>query len=190
MTILAGADATIRSRRRVVRRNGPRWLMPKVASKPSFVSVRSERMSPALLTSTSIRSQRSSRSAAPRRTESRSARSKSTSSTSSDPVERRMSATASRPDVSLRAVSTVRAPAPASASAVALPIPEFAPVTTTVFPAIDGTSTAAMRIHLHRWSVGPTLERPTRPYCGVPRGALSSAPRVWSGAEQAVQVRG
>jgi hypothetical protein len=50
-----------------------------------------------------------------------------------------MSDTAARPRDSLRAVTTVWAPAPASATAVALPTPELPPVITTVLSRIDGT---------------------------------------------------
>ncbi len=87
-----------------------------------------------------MREHRSSRSAAPARTEDRSARSKTESSTLSDPLADAMSATASVPRCSLRAVMTTRAPAPASAMAVALPMPELPPVTMTVLPSMEGTA--------------------------------------------------
>ena len=54
LTTRAGAEPTSRSLRSRVSRNGPRWLMAKVASNPSLVSVRADSTRPALFTSTWI----------------------------------------------------------------------------------------------------------------------------------------
>ncbi len=125
-----------------MRRNGPRWLVPKVASKPSAVSWRSVRTRPALFTNTWMCWYRSSSSDAPARTDARSAKSNTTRSTESDPLALRMSDTLWRPLDSLRAAMTVWAPAPARATAVARPTPEFPPVMTTVLASMAGTPLA------------------------------------------------
>src|ERR1039458_2456318 len=165
-TTRAGAGAMSRSSRSRVSKNGPRWLMPKVASNPSAVSVRSVRTRPALFTRTCIWSYRSSRTAAPFRTDARSARSNTTRPTGAEPLERRMSASASLPRDSLRAVITVRAPAPARAVAVALPTPELPPVITTVLPSMGATTFAGgLMAFLPLRSAGPTVGYRVRRYC-------------------------
>src|SRR4051794_29342605 len=139
-TIRAGALALMRSSSRSVKRNGPRWLTPKVCSNPCAVSSRSVQMPPALLTRTSSRSQRSKISAAARRTDAKSDRSSAMTCTSSFPVRSLISACASPALTRFRQASTVVAPMSARPTAVSLPMPVLEPVITTTLPVMVPSS--------------------------------------------------
>src|SRR6266516_664087 len=144
-TTRAGALARNRSSNRSVSRKWPRWLTPKVSSKPSWVSARRYRISPALFTSTSRWSKRSSTSAANDRIDLKLARSRDMTSTESFPLRSAISCRADRPRSSLREVTTTRAPRLASPTAASLPIPVFPPVITTTLPAISVMTDNAIR---------------------------------------------
>src|SRR4029450_8192659 len=111
------------------------WFTANVVSSPSSVSTRLSRMSPALLTSPSIRGSAAlSRAARTRiaRCEARSA----TNRAPSPALRRRISASARSPLSCVRHTIATRAPARASATAVSLPMPEVVPVTTQILPFI------------------------------------------------------
>src|SRR6266540_528697 len=133
-TTRAGALARSRSSSRSVSRKWPRWLTPKVVSKPSSVSVRRRWINPALFTRTSSWSNRPRKSAANDRMDRKLARSSGITSTDELPLRSAISWRAARPRSSLRAVMTTCAPADATPTAASLPIPVFPPVITTRFP--------------------------------------------------------
>src|SRR5271156_776962 len=110
------------------------WQTPIVYSRPCAVSWRSVHVPPALLSSTSRRSQRLRISSAALRTEARSARSSETVWTSSFQVRRMTSCAAASAFAWLRQASTVVAPWAATPTAVSSPTPELAPVMTTTLP--------------------------------------------------------
>src|SRR6266536_2226055 len=140
-----GALARNRSSNRSVSRKWPRWLTPNVSSKPSSVSARRCRISPALFTSTSRWSKRSSASAANDLIDRKLARSRGMTSTESFPLRSVISCRAARPRSSLREVMTTWAPRPASATAASFPIPVFPPVITTTLPAMSVMTDNAIR---------------------------------------------
>src|SRR6266498_985853 len=142
-----GALARNRSSNRSVSRKWPRWLTPNVSSKPSWVSARRYRISPALFTSTSRLSKRSSTSAANDRIDRKLARSSGMTSTELFPLRSAISCRAARPRSSLREVMTTWAPRPASATAASFPIPVFPPVITMTFPATSFMTDHAIRGH-------------------------------------------
>src|SRR4051812_35640689 len=133
-------DATLTTRSRIcgssrlVSAKWPRWLVPICISKPSLVCDCGRAMTPALLT----RMWRSpSHASANARTEERSARSSDRTSTVPG-----ISLAARSPLAVSRTASVTRAPARASSRAAIFPMPELAPVTTTVRPSSLGRSCA------------------------------------------------
>src|SRR5262245_28071720 len=134
------------------------WFTANVVSRPSSVSTRWSRMSPALLTSTSTRGSAAVSRAASARTarcEPRSATKRATS----PPLRWRISASARSPLSRVRQTMATRAPAAASATAVSLPIPAVVPVTTQVLPFMAPT---VLRLEDRRPSRAPRrAARPT-----------------------------
>ena len=113
-----------------VSRNGARWFDWKVRSCPSTVSARVGTRPPALFASTSMRSHANSRSSARVRTSS----SRSKSAMNATPPTSVATASAR---ARWRPTTAIRAPRPASSIAACLPMPELAPVITTVLPVIE-----------------------------------------------------
>ena len=120
LTTRAGADARSRSSSRLVRRNGPRWLVAKVASNPSTVSLRSledetgvvdEHVEAGRELEDLLCAARGPKPGRPGRT-------RPTASWLEPSKRVASSARAARPLSALRAVTSTRAPAAASAAAV------------------------------------------------------------------------
>ena len=119
-----------------MRAKWPRWLVPKVSSKPSSERCCGTHMIPALFTNRSSASVSSP--SANCRTDARLPRSSSTTSTWAFGTSSRIWSAAAAPFCRLRqAISTV-APARASSRAVTSPSPLLAPVTTAVRPDWSG----------------------------------------------------
>jgi hypothetical protein len=136
--IREGALAFIRSRRRLVNRNGARWLTQNTVSTPAAVAVSVVEWMPALLTSTSMRGCRSRTTAAAARTLSRSRKSAITMSTRT----RWIFASSSRIGSALarlRHTMTMSAPPRARRRTAASPTPEVDPATTHSFPRIEAS---------------------------------------------------
>src|SRR4051794_38051533 len=129
-TIRAGADSRSRSSRRLVRRKGARWFTARTCSYPSVLSSGLPVAVPALLTRTWMRGWRSSSRSASERTSPSEA--KSAVRGSAAPGIRDATAS-SRPR--WRPTGATSAPRRPSFFAPAAPMPELAPVTTTVRPA-------------------------------------------------------
>jgi len=170
-----------------------------VVWKPWGVSVRAPSRSPALFTGTSMQGWRADSAAAPARTKSRSERSKTASSTRRLPVRATTRPTASSPRTRSRAVSTVIAPIAAKAAAVASPMPELAPVTTTVVPssaeAARCRSQEAMELGRHALARSDGAVHVPGPHRGrLGAGPVDAPARVSQGraelAERARRERG
>src|SRR5882724_4827072 len=123
-----------------VRAKGPRWLVPNCSSNPSRVACFGVSITPALLTSKSIRGCLARSSAAAARTESSEARSRGWIMTFAPGAVPAMRAAARLPFSMSRTASTTDAPRAARTRAVSNPRPVFAPVTTASRPCWPGTS--------------------------------------------------
>ena len=148
VTLLTKTVRCVMSCSKPVRAKWPKKFTPIVASKPSRVSVRTGCMTPALLTSKSMRLCCRRKLSAQRRTEVRSAKSRWTNSVLASGLRWAMVARAAAAAGALRQASTTVAPSAARPWATSMPMPLLAPVITATRP-----SWRLARLSVHGWFV-------------------------------------